>query len=105
MARHRGFEPLTYGSGARGQARTGLFFAVGVTDVTANVPGAAGRHVVTAANLEGRFGEQGETDGAYALGFSRRQKSGDHPGPVAHRAVRVTVGTLYEKTSKWASNP
>jgi integrase-like protein len=30
LARHRGFEPLTYGSGARGHARKGLFFAVGV---------------------------------------------------------------------------
>jgi hypothetical protein len=39
-ARHRRFELLTYGSGARAQASGGLFFAVGVASVTGTVPGA-----------------------------------------------------------------
>ena len=41
-ARHRGFEPLTYGSGARGRARRGLFSAVAVIAVTGAVPGGGG---------------------------------------------------------------
>lgn len=44
-------------------------------------------------------------EGPYALGFSRRGNSGDHPGPFTHSAVSVTVGTLYENARRWASKP